>query len=253
MASLNLRGAGSGRSRTKWKDVNDIVRQKGLSLLAVQETHLTDEYLDILKMRYKYLEIVSSPDPDNASGKGGVAIILNRSNTCWQEITTEVIVPGRALGVTVRWGHASKLKVVAIYAPSGNHVENANFWTALKERWDGTPEDRPDVLLGDLNMVESGIDRLPANTDPEMVVGAFRDLKESCSLIDGWMATHMTEKPQYTYRTMRRDAANARSRIDRIYLRENLFDLSYEWTIVDSGIERLNHYLITAYVATSVT
>ncbi|KAF5341132.1 hypothetical protein D9611_005853 [Ephemerocybe angulata] len=253
VASLNMKGGGSGASRNKWKTLSDLMRDESLSILAVQETHLTEEHKTDLQARYNRVEIISSPDPDNASGKGGVAILLNKYNTNWNSVEAEYTIPGRVLTVTVQWGHTSKIKIAAIYAPAGTVTEKAEFWTSLRDIWRADPTKRPDVLLGDLNMVENSIDRLPAKSDNARVTEPFAEVCSEAKLIDGYQITHLGEKPKYTYKTLRRGQVNSRSRIDRIHVTEEVFNNSYEWNIIDTGMQTLDHYMVTAYLATDST
>ncbi|KAF6753393.1 Endonuclease/exonuclease/phosphatase [Ephemerocybe angulata] len=247
IASLNIRGAGSSRTRSKWTDIARLMKTRSINVLAVQETHLTEDQLSTLNHRHQGVRIISSPNPDNPSSKGGVAIILNRHNTCWQEVEVEYTRPGRALTVEVRWGHTSKLRITAVYAPSGDPTANAELWSSLHNEWETNPHKRPDVILGDFNMVEHGLDR-PARQERTP-----KQMKTGCGLVDGWQRNHADGKPEYTFKTKKRNCVNSRSRIDRIYLKESLYKLSYEWRIEDSGLHNLDHYMVTAYIATKDT
>jgi hypothetical protein len=43
IASLNIRGDGSAQTHEKWQHINQIMREHNIGILAVQETHLTEE------------------------------------------------------------------------------------------------------------------------------------------------------------------------------------------------------------------
>ncbi|KAF6751839.1 Endonuclease/exonuclease/phosphatase, partial [Ephemerocybe angulata] len=253
IASLNMKGGGTAHTNGKWRTITRMMKTESINILALQETHLTEEHRLVLERRYDRVRIISSPDPDNESGKGGVAILLNKHNTNWQNVEIEQTIPGRVLSILVTWGHTSTMRIAAIYAPAGTTVEKAEFWTSLRDIWRAEPSKRPDVLLGDLNMVESALDRLPARADKSRVVEPFAELKDEAKLIDGWQATHAGGKPRYTFRTRKRGGVNSRSRIDRIYVTDEILENSYEWNIINTGIDTLDHYMVTAYVATSNT
>ncbi|KAF6758940.1 Endonuclease/exonuclease/phosphatase, partial [Ephemerocybe angulata] len=242
VATLNMKGGGSKASNGKWRTISRLLVEKSINILVLQETHMTPARVCEIQNRYKRMRIINSADPNNPSGKGGVAIVLNKSNTKWKDVTTEVIVPGRAIDAKIEWNESAHLNLTAVYAPSGNDTANAAFWDSLKEHWARPQSTRPDVLLGDMNMTEYTNDRRPGKADNAAVVDAFREMKEANRLIDGWLAQH-TGPMQYTFRTQKRGQANSRSRIDRIYVRESLEKRTYEWCILDSGIKTTDHYL----------
>ncbi|PPQ76596.1 hypothetical protein CVT26_012786 [Gymnopilus dilepis] len=73
------------------------MRDKRIAVLAVQETHLTEDKVISLENQFeRRLKIYNSGDPLQPNSKG-VAILLNKQLTKWQEATTVEIVAGRAL------------------------------------------------------------------------------------------------------------------------------------------------------------
>lgn len=247
IASLNMRGGGQRRSGPKWDYINQIIRDGGLSMIALQETHLTETRLEELQAQYKRLKIFNSPDSDAPSRRGGVGLVLNTSRTKWNNAECSVLKPGRAIQVKIEWGENTYLTVAAIYAPSGNDAENLQLWNDLCETWRTGDAQKPDILLGDLNMVDCALDRLPARPDDEGVVTAFHQAMMLCNLVDGWRASNPTAL-EYTFATNHSDRPNSRSRIDRIYVRENLLDQCDEWHIEESGI-RTDHKMVSTYLA----
>jgi hypothetical protein len=87
----------------------------------------------------------------------GVAIILNKSYVAWKDAVTHVLIPGRAMLVSVPWHKESIINVLAVYAPN-RESENAVFWDTLKNKWIAGEFPSPDVLLGDFNCVEADMD-----------------------------------------------------------------------------------------------
>lgn len=103
---------------------------------------------------------------------------------------------------------------------------------------------RPDVLLGDFNMVEDKIDRLPAHSDAGPTVASLRKLKEKFVMSDGWRRYHGNEKA-FSFKQV---ATQARSRIDRIYATDSLYKNSRDWEITESGIHT-DHQLVSVKLA----
>ncbi|KAG6875692.1 hypothetical protein C0992_002812 [Termitomyces sp. T32_za158] len=79
IASLNIRGfMEAGGRLMKWNHISQLMLQKRIGILAVQETHLTEERREGIKSLFrKRLKILISEDPSNPTGKGGVAFVLN--------------------------------------------------------------------------------------------------------------------------------------------------------------------------------
>jgi len=166
ISSLNIRGGGSANTRPKWQHINQIMREKEIGILAVQETHLKQTDVDELNDQFcGQLEIINSCDPTQPNAKG-VAFVLNNRKTAWDEASTNEIIPGRAISLIIPWQRTSRLNVLAIYAPNAP-TENVDFWETLERKWleDNLPV--PDILLGDFNLVEEMVDRLPAHSDAQ--------------------------------------------------------------------------------------
>ncbi|KAJ3530054.1 hypothetical protein NMY22_g8738 [Coprinellus aureogranulatus] len=157
IASLNIRGGGviTGQN-SKWAKISNLMKTKCINYLGIQETHLTQEKVEQLRRTYKTFEIICSPDPVNPGGRGGVAILINKRNTQWKEIETEIVEEGRAIAITIKWENEKQLRLMNVYAPSGDDTDNARFWGDIAEKWRTRQLRRVDVLMGDMNMVEDG-------------------------------------------------------------------------------------------------
>ncbi|KAF5334198.1 hypothetical protein D9611_014502 [Ephemerocybe angulata] len=251
IASLNMRGGGLNSSREKWVGVHSLLREESLSILALQETHISDADRREIEKLYKRMRIFNSPDPLHPTSRGGVAIVLNTHKTNWKNAEDTVLVPGRAILVTLEWGNKTKLRILAVYAPSGNDEANKEFWEALEKKLK-KDKIKIDVLLGDLNMVDSGLDRLPARADPAAVVDSFLSMTLSQHMHDGWRLANPS-KLDYTFRTNPRDdGSTSHSRIDRIYVKEELVERTDEWRIMVTGL-RTDHFMVSAYITTDET
>jgi ribonuclease HI/exonuclease III len=239
IASLNMRGRGGD----KWLHINQIMKEKKIGILALQETHLTDQQTDSLHNLFgKRLKIINSIEEDSPNSKG-VAIVINKEITNSQNITTKVLVPGRALFITTQWHQDQKLSLLAIYAPN-NPTDNEEFWVEIKSAWRRKSLPKPDIMLGDFNVVEDSVDRIPCHPDNPNTVDSLNRLRTSWHLIDGWRHTFPNTKA-YTFL---QKATGTQSRIDRIYLSNELTSNSYEWAIDPAGIET-DHSLISTKVS----
>lgn len=194
----------------KWNRINQLMRDKKIAVLAVQETHMDDDRRQAVEqVAGRRLKIVSSADPTNPSGRGGVAVVLNQQLVHSDELQSIEIVPGRAILVTLKFSHEEKLRVLAIYAPN-NAKDNELFWRVLQEYFAANPRKRADIMIGDFNVVEDAIDRIPSHTDNAATVDALDDLKRSLNLVDGWRETY----PDTKAFTFFQESTKSQSRID---------------------------------------
>ena len=186
IVSLNMKGHGSlnpNSVRNKWMHINQIIRDKKIGVLLLQEMHMSKTRHDeTQKLFWKRLKIFSSEDPENPTGKGGVAIVLNKAliQTKGQEnIKTTEIIPGRALLMSIKYRppEPPKLTVLVVYSPN-EHGKNKLFWDEIKTFFENHPHiPRPDIMAGDFNVVEDTIDRLPTHPDPPDATDTLDSLK----------------------------------------------------------------------------
>jgi exonuclease III len=182
IASLNMKGRWH-RCVDKWCHINQVMRDRKISLLALQETHLTKSEEDSLNsVFHEKLHIVSSIDTTHPNAKG-VALVWNKMTTNTHGIVSHEIVPGRALLATVPWHREERMTILVVYAPNDpTHIRE--FWETIKIELGNLP--KPDVILGDFNLVEDALDRLPPHLDPLSASEPLQDLKRSLKLTDGW-------------------------------------------------------------------
>ncbi|KAJ3998003.1 hypothetical protein F5050DRAFT_1874047 [Lentinula boryana] len=213
-----------------------------IAILALQETHLSTEYIETLNCHFgKLLIVIGLPDIENPTGKRGVAIVLNTELFRPERIKKKnIIVLGRALMVQLDQGPSS-MNILTIYAPnvSGNDgAENVEFWRIIKDQLPSAKLTKPKIMLGDCNVTEAGmIDRLPAHDDPEEACKALDELKQSLELRDGCCTTFPNEK-WFTYLQV---ATGSQSRLDRIYVTDKILETAREWEIQTMGIPNLDH------------
>jgi exonuclease III len=113
---------------------------------------------------------------------------------------------------------------VAAYTPN-DPADNTAFLEKLEEKTRSIP--KPDIVLGDWNMVEDAVDRLPHHRDGGAVTEAMRNLKRKLKLVNGWRQTYPDTKG-YSFL---QSATGSQSRIDRILVTDKIFQHSSDWTI----------------------
>lgn len=228
LASYNIRGGGSSATTRKWDNLNQIMRENQIGILAVQETHLTKSETNRLNGLYEKRCLIINSSLHRRHNAAGVAIILNKQWTAWNEAHHWEIVPGRAILVQIPWKNTrgGKRTILAIYAPN-DPTENKSFWDTLRDKFKNPALPKPDFMLGDFNLVEDALDRIPAHEDDPRAVEALRALKRDLSLIDGWRREN-GGSIAYSYL---QSATGTQSRIDRIYVHNDLFPTTNEWTI----------------------
>ncbi|KIJ09914.1 hypothetical protein PAXINDRAFT_86789 [Paxillus involutus ATCC 200175] len=227
----------------KWLHINQLVCDQQIGMLALQETHLTKTEEDAINDTFHHrLHVLSSLDPTSPNAKG-VAIVINKQLTNSKNIRTFDIIPGRALLARIPWHKESHLNILNVYAPNDS-TSNETFWTELLSKVQGLP--KPDIILGDFNLVEDALDRLPPHLDAHAATEALAQLRASLRLTDGWRV----ENPDSTAFTFSQSRAQGgrQSRIDHIYTNENVLLFSNEWKIEPSGIHT-DHQLISARVS----
>ena len=239
IASLNMRGHGTD----KWNHINQIIKEKRIGILAIQETHLSDNHVDQLHNLFnKRMKIIHSIDPQEPNAKG-VAIVLNKEITNTVGTKATEVIPGRALLVQIPWCTGLIIRILAIYAPN-TPAENKAFWDTIHEKWQREHLPKPDIMLGDYNLIEDPIDRLPCHADNTQTVEALQNIKSLFLLHDGWHRAYPTTK-SYTY--LQR-ATGSQSRIDRIYVTEKIFKNSFDWDINPSGITT-DHQMVSIQIS----
>jgi ribonuclease HI/exonuclease III len=251
MATLNMKGFSAndplnpGSKINKWNHVNQLMRENNIAILVLQETHLTEERKCELERLFPKLYIVASYDCDNPSGRAGIAVVLNRDKTLTEAVEMTEIKQGRAMLVRTRW-HTNDniLNILAIYAPNEG-IESERFFMDIKDYLEANNQlGSPDIMLGDFNVVEQAIDRLPMHLDREGTIEALTKLKDKYRLADGWRTTYQTLK-DYTFV---QESTKSRSRIDRIYVTKTLLNDAREWQINVVGIPT-DHMLASVLLA----
>lgn len=244
VASLNMRGGNSGAAGDKWLRVNQVLRDKRIAVLALQETHLTNERLENMNELFKAsMVILNSPDPENPSGARGVAFAVNTRIVATEDLKMLEIVPGRAAILNFRWTGDRVLRILNVYAPNGA-PENATFWRDIKEKLTSTRGRRPEMLLGDFNLVEDSMDRLPPRGDQTEAVEDLGRLVGALGMTDGWRRNNPNARA-FTYLQL---ATGSQSRIDRIYVPDELMQRAEDWEMTGPGFPT-DHRIVSVSLA----
>ena len=180
VASLNIKGRASGEI-TKLFHIPQLMREKGVVIMALQETHKTDKLASVFESTFgQSYRLIHSPDPDSRNARG-VAFVLNKRMTRTEDVRAVALVPGRALLVSIPWKDETRMTVLNVYAPN-SPGEMRELWTSLRNSLRGMQPARVDVMLGDFNLVEDALDRIPSSQGDEQATELLRTIRTNLSL-----------------------------------------------------------------------
>ncbi|EIW62340.1 DNase I-like protein, partial [Trametes versicolor FP-101664 SS1] len=204
------------------------MRDEKIAILALQETHLDDSRAASLNELFgRYMWIYHSPLESNPTGACGVAFVVNKRFVDIEKCAASVIQGGRAIALEFPWAGETVLRALNVYGPNSS-ADNALFWDELATSRTG----RVDILLGDFNMVEDGIDRIPARAEAGRVCEALAAFLRMHRLEDGWRVRNPHTKA-FSYM---QGSTGAQSRLDRIYLPRKLQADAEDWSYKESGL-----------------
>ncbi|TFK80514.1 DNase I-like protein, partial [Polyporus arcularius HHB13444] len=247
--SLNINGFGNllrDHPDNKWGKLYRVMSEHRIGILFLQETHLTDERVaSIHSMFARKIRVFHSANPDAPTQRDGVAIVLNSRYVSTKEAKAVEIVPGKAIQLTLTCQGGDIKSFLCIYAPtSTGTTDRKRFFEEVCKYYDEHPEcPRPQLMAGDFNNVEDALDRLPIGEGPDQSTVALDELKMSLGLMlgDGWRVTNPTAREYTFHRGTGRSAVF--SRLDRIYVTQNVFDNAREWRSCEAGV-RTDHSLV---------
>ena len=239
IACLNMNGTGS-KTDDKWGAINNIMKQRKIAVLAIQESHPSEETQRTIQRRFQNsLQIYHSADPDEPGTRNGVSFAVNKRLVKIENIEPQTVMEGRAMSIEVPWNGEDTLRIMNVYAPAKNN-EKAAFWEQLLQNLETEEKPEPDVVMGDFNIVENPeIDRLKnsGTADPANARESFSNFATSLNLADGWRRRHQ-RKRSYTY------IGRTQSRIDRIYTKEEIIPWCTDWKIEHPAV-RTDHQLVS--------
>jgi len=160
IVTLNVRGATAANVSLlqKWSSISQTIYENRIVILTLQETHLDqNKTRQVRKCFNKNLEIITSEDPEDPTGRAGVAFIIHKTVLNPKDYTMQELYPGRALLLKIKWLESCETSLLNIYVPT-TQIEQQPFW----DRVDTTRREKrlahPEIVLGDFNITEDKID-----------------------------------------------------------------------------------------------
>ncbi|KDQ56069.1 hypothetical protein JAAARDRAFT_132866, partial [Jaapia argillacea MUCL 33604] len=192
--------------------------------MALQETHLTDENIEQINRLFgRRLLVFNSSDAECPGASAGIAFVLNREITDTSSLSFHELIPGRAITLTTKWHNSEKMTILNVYAPN-DYAAHPNFWKTIGDKCRTLSIRRPDLMMGDFNIVEEALDRAPARLDDPTATTALQDLRTALQLDDTWRQAFPTTR-MFTFRTHNQ----MKSRLDRIYSSPQHEGNLFEW------------------------
>ena len=225
----------------KWAMVNRTIYNERIAILALQETHLDQQLLEQIQSCFgKNLEIINSPLPSNPRASAGVAIVINKALIRPKDYTISELVPGRAIMIRLKWLESCATSIVNIYAP---HTRNdqPGFWASVITNRRTLRLPLPDFVLGDFNVTEDSIDRVPAHPDDDKAIEALRELRREWNIQDTWRHINPSARC-FTYHA-NANGSQVQSRLDRIYTSQEASQFVFEWKTRPSAVPT-DHWMV---------
>lgn len=171
------------RLSDKWDHMCQILCENHIGILALQETHLSLDEARELNNKYKdYLVIYCLIHPGRPNS-AGVEFVLNKQIARVDDIKIKELIPGQALLLDTAWHSDKQLRLLNIYAHNETD-KNADFWVDVCASLNAT--NQVDALLGDFNMTEDALDRLPPRHEHGNQPQCLNELTSRLNMIDGW-------------------------------------------------------------------
>ncbi|KAJ3716676.1 hypothetical protein C8R42DRAFT_588394, partial [Lentinula raphanica] len=246
IAALNIKGHGStnpDHQNNKWGGIEAMMLRQKISMLIVGEAHLDANRRAEIESRHLELKILYSR-LEHTPNAAGVAVVLHKKLANTKGIQIHEIVAGHAMIIESTYHADTKISILAIYAPNRDNTSNAGFWKSISDFFGRNPHIRkPDFMLGDMNMVEEAIDRLPPRMECSSIMDAFDDLKLTLQLEDGWRNTYPT-RLEYTFSQERTGYEPRHARLDRIYTKASCAERCSSWEITQTNI-KTDHKMVS--------
>ena len=240
-ASLNMNG---NCDRNRMYQVLTLMVTEGVSILALQDTHMDRDLACRFVDNWPDWSILSSVKED---GTAGVAILINTGKVDWgmdidqlHDLNDWGEATGRVLVAPIRVGEV-EVVVGCVYAPALKPERRS--WTAIVKNAMGASawNERPgcDIICGDWNMIVKRLDSKLGliATDNEREIEAHNELLEALSpeetdMVDGWRLRY-PESRVFTHRNSAAGrSAGGETRIDRIYVRDDWYQSCPRWEIL---------------------
>ena len=236
VGSLNING---GRDKHKMALISEVIRQKSLDVVFLQETHSTIDNEVDWNLWWKGFKSFSH----GSNLSSGVAVLFS-TNLSVNILSTTELVKGRALLVRVDIDGLI-YSLVNIYA-SNLGSERVSLCNQLRT---GMHLHNQDYIImgGDWNCtIDFTLDRI--GDEPHVLSGiSLRKMLQHLDLVDAWRVKYSTEK-QYTWFKASDNSVSA-ARLDRFYISHNVRLRLVSSVISPVGFS--DHHLVTIQIHTS--
>jgi ribonuclease HI/exonuclease III len=226
LATFNIHGKKDALGASKYKRLSTLVRKYQIAIMALQETRLNDIETERLSRENPRISIISN---GNNTNKEGVGFLLNLDLIKAEEYTHTILIQNRASRLQIKW-HETVLDLVVIYAPNQT-LEKIQFFENLLTKMITIKDWNEPILMGDFNFVEQGIDRWPEHPDDNRITETFKRIKKKFKAIDGWRL----QNPNTKDFTFNQQATGSKSRIDRIYMHQQMYPYAVNWDVISSA------------------
>ena len=238
ISSQNVNGAAAPSEnmnyREKWQTISHTMHTEKIAILAIQESHLDHDMTEILRNSFeKNLVILNSTHPDTPRATAGVSFVINKQLVEPEEIEMTELIPGRAAMLKMKWLKSCSATLLNVYAPN-ERGEHANFWAKIMMERRAKHLPIPDLTMGDFNVTEDAIDRMPPKLDDASAIAALREVRHTWDIRDTWRQANPTEKA-FTYKAQTR-GERIQARLDRIYVSKKAEPCTFDWDIKDTAI-----------------
>lgn len=230
-----------------------VLHTLDLDILMLQDTHLAPQSPGIKELsRYPTLDFASHCP----NGSRGVATIIDKKRVKFLTKCDVADTHGNLLTSVIEF-QSQVIHLANVYAPS-NYGDRIAWFERITEVFDNNPLTPIDIVGGDWNsVINPTLDRDGGTRDQTRDAKdarAMNGVLESMTnhdreLIDGWRAMHPNEN-DFTHKNRGRAA---RSRIDRLYVRDDwIGGQADDWAIESPGAVHTDHRMITANVDVGV-
>ena len=105
-----------------------------------------------------------------------MAFILNKELINTEKVGTYEVIKGRAMAIKITWKNNEKTILINVYAPN-RRSDHKDFWEKIDSKRMNKRLRKPDFVLGDFNVTEEPIDRIPVKHDTQGAVTALREFR----------------------------------------------------------------------------
>lgn len=247
VAALNVDSLVSRANTNKIFAINALMRTQDLDILMLQDTHLAQQSSGIKELsRYPTFDFASHCP----NGTRGVTTIINKKRVKFLTKCDVADSDGNLLTSVVEF-QSKVIYIANVYAPS-NYADRVTWCERITEVFENdTSIPSVDIVGGDWNSVtnpmldrDGGLrDHTRDAKDARVMQGVLDSMNPNGELTDGWRALH----PNTSDFTHTNRGRAARSRIDRLYVRDDwIGPQADEWAIESPGAVHTDHRMITA-------